>query len=112
MSLCIGSLGRIDYYKVSIYKQKFFEVKMISTILSLLSAVISIYTILCLINIFLSWVPGLRFTSFGRFIYSVTEPYMGLFSRLSFLKFGNIFTISFILSFPNIYNTTYTFIYT
>jgi len=63
---------------------------MISTILSLLSAVISIYTILCLINIFLSWIPGLRFTSFGRFIYSVTEPYMGLFSRLRFLKFGNI----------------------
>ena len=52
---------------------------MISSILSLLSAAVSIYTILCLIDIFMSWLPGIKFTSFGRFISAITEPYMGFF---------------------------------
>jgi YggT family protein len=63
---------------------------MISAILSVLSAAVSIYTILCLIDIFMSWIPGLKFTSFGRFISSVTDPYMGFFSRFGFLRFGNV----------------------
>ena len=63
---------------------------MISAILSVLSAAVSIYTILCLIDIFMSWLPGVKFTSFGRFISSVTDPYMGFFSRLGFLRFGNV----------------------
>jgi YggT family protein len=63
---------------------------MISAILSVLSAAVSIYTILCLIDIFMSWIPGLKFTSFGRFISAITEPYMGFFSRLGFLRFGNV----------------------
>ena len=63
---------------------------MISSILSLLSAAVSIYTILCLIDIFMSWLPGIKFTSFGRFISAITEPYMGFFSRLRFLRFGHV----------------------
>lgn len=63
---------------------------MLRTILSFLSAVIVIYTILCLIAIFITWIPGAKFTKFGKFITAVTEPYLKLFSRTGWLRFGNI----------------------
>lgn len=63
---------------------------MIQAILSLLSAIVTIYTILCFINILLSWIPALRFTKFGRFISSLTDPFLNIFSNIGFLRFGNI----------------------
>jgi len=60
------------------------------TLLSLLSAVIIIYTILCLISIFMTWFPGAKFTKFGKFVSSMTDPYLRLFSRRGWLRFGNI----------------------
>lgn len=63
---------------------------MISTILTILSAVVSFYTILCFIDIVMSWIPGLKFTAFGRFISSVCDPYMFFFSKNGWLRFGNI----------------------
>ena len=63
---------------------------MVVYILSTLSALIVIYTIMCLISIFMSWIPGAKFTKFGRFISSVTEPYLRIFSRKGWLRFGNI----------------------
>lgn len=38
----------------------------------------------------MSWLPGLRFTKFGRFIASICEPYLGIFRRIRFLQIGNI----------------------
>lgn len=63
---------------------------MIETILSVLSAAVTIYTLLCFVNIIMSWIPGLKFTAFGKFISAATDPYMNLFSRLGFLHFGSI----------------------
>ncbi len=63
---------------------------MLRLILSGLSAIIIIYTILCLISIFMSWIPGAKFTKFGKFISAVTEPYLRIFSGRGWLRFGNI----------------------
>ena len=63
---------------------------MIQTILSILAAVLSLYTLLCFIYILMSWFPGARFTKFGHFMTAVCEPYMGLFRKMSFLRIGNI----------------------
>ena len=63
---------------------------MVQTILSFLSAAIIIYTILCLISIFMTWIPGAKFTKFGKVISSITDPYLRLFSRRGWLRFGNI----------------------
>ena len=52
-----------------------------SVILSLLSAVLTVYTVLCFINIIMSWLPGVKFTAFGKFISSVTDPYLTFFSK-------------------------------
>lgn len=63
---------------------------MIQTILSIIAAVLSIYTLLCFIYILMSWFPGAKFTSFGRGLSAICEPYMNIFKRLSFLRIGNI----------------------
>lgn len=63
---------------------------MVHTILSILSALIIIYTIICLISIFMTWIPGAKFTKFGKFISSITDPYLRIFSGRGWLRFGNI----------------------
>ncbi len=62
----------------------------VATILSLLSAVITIYTLLCFVDIIMTWIPGAKFTRFGKFISSVCDPYMNFFSKYGWLRFGNI----------------------
>ena len=63
---------------------------MIQTILSILAAVLSLYTLLCFIYILMSWFPGARFTRFGHFMTAICEPYMGLFRKMSFLRISSI----------------------
>jgi YggT family protein len=63
---------------------------MIQTILSILAAVLSLYTLLCFIYILMSWFPGAKFTKFGHIMTSICEPYMSLFRKMSFLRIGNI----------------------
>ena len=58
--------------------------------LSIISAIIIIYTVLCLISIFMTWIPGTKFTKFGRAISKITDPYLNLFSRKGWFRIGNI----------------------
>ena len=61
-----------------------------AVVLSLLSALITVYTVLCFINIIMSWLPGAKFTAFGKFISSLTDPYLQFFSKFRFLTIGHI----------------------
>ena len=63
---------------------------MIQTVLSILAAMLSVYTLLCFIYILMSWFPGAKFTKFGHIMTAICEPYMGLFRKLGFLRIGNI----------------------
>ena len=62
----------------------------ISVLLNILSGLITVYTTICFIYILMSWIPGLRYTSFGRFIASIVEPYMNIFSRWRFTHIGRV----------------------
>lgn len=70
---------------------------MISWIFRFLSFAITIYTILCLIDIILTWIPGAKFTSFGKFISTICDPYLDFFCKRGWLRLGN-FDFSPILS--------------
>ena len=59
-------------------------------VLSIISAIIVIYTVLCLISIFMTWIPGAKFTKFGKVISKITDPYLNLFSRKGWFRVGNI----------------------
>ena len=61
-----------------------------SVVLSLLSAFLTVYTVLCFVNIIMSWLPGIKFTAFGKFISSITDPYLNFFSKWRFLTIGHI----------------------
>lgn len=63
---------------------------MINLILSIISGALTLYTLICFVYIIMSWLPGARYTKFGHFIASICEPYLGLFSRWTFLRIGNI----------------------
>ncbi len=63
---------------------------MIAAILQILSAFITLFTLLCFIDIILTWFPGAKFTAFGRFISTICDPYLNFFSRFDWLRFGNI----------------------
>lgn len=53
-------------------------------IFQIAGAVISVYSIFCIIRIFLTWLPGLEYSSIGRFFSTICDPYLNLFSRLPF----------------------------
>ena len=55
-----------------------------------LSGVISIYTLLCFVRIFITWIPNMQYTAFGRFLSSMCDPYLNLFRRIPFLRAGAI----------------------
>lgn len=59
-------------------------------LLSILSAIVTIYTILCVVDIFLSWFPGAKKSSVGKIISTICDPYLNLFSKIKFLRIGNI----------------------
>ena len=54
----------------------------------ILSGAISIYTLLCFVRIFLTWIPGSERSGFGRFLCQICDPYLNLFRRFSFLRIG------------------------
>ena len=61
---------------------------MLYFLFTFLAAVLNLYSIVCIVAIFMSWAPGLKFTSFGRFMTGVTDPYLRIFSRMRFLTIG------------------------
>lgn len=59
-------------------------------VLSILSGLVVLYTVLCLISIFMTWIPGAKFTKFGKVISAITDPYLNLFSKRGWFRVGNI----------------------
>lgn len=53
-----------------------------------LSAVVTVYMILCLLRVLSSWLPGVDLGRPGDVLASVTDPFLGLFSRISWLHRG------------------------
>ncbi|HET7628774.1 MAG TPA: YggT family protein [Bacillales bacterium] len=54
---------------------------MLSSIETIIMWAIQIYTWILIIYILMSWVPNARDSSFGRFIASLSEPYLEPFRR-------------------------------
>jgi len=63
---------------------------MFSFIFSFLAAVTNLYSLICLIAVIITWLPGVKFTAFGKFIDSITEPYMSIFSKKGWFRIGNL----------------------
>ncbi|MBQ5400734.1 MAG: YggT family protein [Treponema sp.] len=57
-------------------------------ILSILSAVVSVYAILCVVRIILTWIPPASGNGFTNFLAKICDPYLNLFKNIKWLRFG------------------------
>ena len=60
------------------------------TLLKFGGAAASIYMLLCIVRIFMTWLPDMIPGVAGNFVVKATEPYLGFFRRFSFLIIGNM----------------------
>jgi YggT family protein len=60
------------------------------TLLRIGGGAASLYMLLCIVRIFMTWLPDMIPGAAGGFIVRATEPYLGFFRRFSFLVIGNM----------------------
>jgi len=63
---------------------------MLQSVFYSLSTLISAYSFVCLIRIFMTWMPQLGTTTIGHFIASLCDPYLNWFRRFPFTRIGMI----------------------
>lgn len=60
----------------------------LSIIARVLSAAVSVYMVLCFLRILSSWLPSLDLGRAGGVLAAITDPFLGLFSRIRFFRAG------------------------
>jgi YggT family protein len=63
---------------------------MLQSIFYALSTLVTIYSIVCLIRIVLSWMPDIDYSPVGRFFASLCDPFLSWFQRFSFTRVGMV----------------------
>lgn len=63
---------------------------MIRSLLVTLRQIINVYLFLCFIKIILSWIPAAAYSSFGRMLSAICDPYLDWFRRFRFTRIGMI----------------------
>ena len=58
-------------------------------IFALAARVISLYSTLCVIRIFISWIPQLNWSPIGQFFAAICDPFLKLFSKIP-LRIGGL----------------------
>jgi YggT family protein len=62
----------------------------VSTLMRIITALLSIYMLMIMFRILLSWFQGMQHGRAVGFIRSMTDPYLNWFRRFEFLRIGNI----------------------
>ena len=63
---------------------------MMRSLLLTVRQLINAYLFLCFIKILLSWVPSAAYSSFGRVLSSICDPYLNWFKRFKFTRIGMV----------------------
>ena len=63
---------------------------MVRSLLLTVRQLINVYLFLCFIKILLSWVPSAAYSSFGRMLSSICDPYLNWFRRFRFPRIGMV----------------------
>lgn len=63
---------------------------MVRSLLITLRQIINVYLFLCFIHILLSWIPQAAYSSFGRMLSSICDPYLNWFKRFRFTRIGMV----------------------
>lgn len=62
---------------------------MLRILINTAAGAVSLYSTLCFFRIILTWIPSLNYSAIGKFLSSICDPYLNLFSRLP-LRVGMI----------------------
>lgn len=63
---------------------------MVRSLLLTVRQIINVYLFLCFVKILLSWVPSAAYSSFGRMLSSICDPYLNWFRRFRFTRIGMV----------------------
>ena len=63
---------------------------MVRSLLLTVRQLINVYLFLCFIRILLSWVPSAAYSSFGKVLSSICDPYLNWFRRFRFTRIGMV----------------------
>lgn len=63
---------------------------MFQSLFGAISALIKVYSAICLIRIVLSWVPEIEYSPAGRLISRICDPFLNWFRRFSFTRLGMV----------------------
>lgn len=55
---------------------------MLKILINTAAGAVSLYSTLCFFRIILTWFPSLNYSAIGKFLSSICDPYLNLFSRL------------------------------
>lgn len=55
---------------------------MLRILINTAAGAVSLYSTLCFFRILITWIPALNYSAIGRFLSSICDPYLNLFSRL------------------------------
>lgn len=58
-------------------------------ILRIISAFLSLYSILCLLRIIITWIPNYSYSKPADILAQICDPYMNLFRGIKWLRFGS-----------------------
>ncbi len=53
-----------------------------------LEILVSIYSLLCFIRIFITWIPQVSYSKFAQFLSRICDPYLNLFRNIKWLRLG------------------------
>ena len=58
-------------------------------ILRIISAFLSLYSLLCLLRIIITWIPNYSYSNPADILAQICDPYMNLFRGIKWLRFGS-----------------------
>jgi YggT family protein len=63
---------------------------MLRSLFDAASSLISVYSLVCVIRVLLSWIPEFEYTQAGRILARICDPYLNWFRRFSFTRIGTV----------------------
>jgi len=63
---------------------------MLRSLFDAASSLISVYSLVCVIRVLLSWIPEFEYTQAGRILARICDPYLNWFRRFSFTRIGSV----------------------
>ena len=63
---------------------------MLRTVFAILASLVSVYALVCVVRIILTWIPRATFHPVTKFLSSICDPYLDLFHGMRWMRIGGL----------------------